>query len=36
MLTTITKALPDLTPSEQRIGRWILQHPKEALYSNIF
>lgn len=30
MLTTITNALPDLTPSEQRVGRWILQHPKEA------
>jgi RpiR family carbohydrate utilization transcriptional regulator len=30
MLTTITNALPDLTPSEQRVGQWILQHPKEA------
>ena len=30
MLTTITNALPDLTPSEQRVGHWILQHPKEA------
>ena len=30
MLTTITNALPDLTPSEQRVGRWILQHPQEA------
>ncbi len=30
MLTTIKSVLPDLTPSEQRIGRWILQHPKEA------
>jgi RpiR family carbohydrate utilization transcriptional regulator len=30
MLTTITNALPDLTPSEQRVGRWILQHPKDA------
>ncbi len=30
MLTTIKSVLPDLTPSEQRIGHWILQHPKEA------
>ena len=30
MLTIITNALTDLTPSEQRVGRWILQHPKEA------
>ena len=30
MLTTITNALPDLARSEQRVGRWILQHPKEA------
>jgi len=30
MLTIITNALPDLTPSEQRVGRWILRHPKEA------
>ena len=30
MLGIITKALPDLTPSEQRVGRWILEHPKEA------
>ena len=30
MLALISKSLPDLTPSEQRVGRWILEHPKEA------
>jgi RpiR family carbohydrate utilization transcriptional regulator len=35
MLTTITEALPDLTPSEQRVGRWILQHPKAAANTTL-
>ncbi|MGB5510278.1 MAG: SIS domain-containing protein [Woeseiaceae bacterium] len=35
MLTTITNALPDLTPSEQRVGRWILRHPKEAANTTL-
>lgn len=30
MLTIIQKALPGLTPSQQRVGRWILEHPREA------
>ena len=30
MLATITQALPRLSPSEQRVGRWILEHPKET------
>jgi len=35
MLTTITNALPDLTPSERRIGRWILKHPKKAANTTL-
>ena len=30
MLATINNALPDLSPSEQRVARWILEHPKAA------
>ena len=30
MLTMIENALPGLTPSQQRVGRWILEHPREA------
>ncbi len=30
MLHTITKALPRLSPSERRVGQWVLDHPKEA------
>ncbi len=30
MLATITKALPRLSPSERRVGQWILEHPKET------
>ena len=30
MLTTIAKALPRLSPSERRVGQWIVEHPKEA------
>lgn len=30
MLSTITNALPRLSPSERRVGRWILDHPREA------
>jgi len=35
MLSTISKALPDLTPSERRVGQWILQHPKEAASTTL-
>lgn len=35
MLAMITKSLPDLTPSEQRVGRWILEHPKEASHITL-
>lgn len=35
MLTTITHALPDLSPSEQRVGRWILKHPKAAANTTL-
>jgi RpiR family carbohydrate utilization transcriptional regulator len=30
MLATITTALPRLSPSERRVGEWILDHPREA------
>jgi len=30
MLSTITIALPRLSPSERRVGQWILDHPREA------
>ncbi len=30
MLTTIRRSLPALSPAQQRVGRWILDHPKEA------
>jgi RpiR family carbohydrate utilization transcriptional regulator len=30
MLSTITTALPHLSPSQQRVGQWILDHPREA------
>lgn len=30
MLAIINHALPDLSPAEQRVARWVLQHPKEA------
>lgn len=30
MLETINSALPDLSPSEKRVARWVLEHPKEA------
>lgn len=30
MLATITDTLPDLSPSEQRVARWVLEHPKAA------
>lgn len=35
MLTKITDALPDLSPSEQRVARWILEHPKEAANTTL-
>ena len=30
MLSTITNALPRLSPSERRVGQWILDHPRKA------
>ena len=30
MLATITQALPRLSPSERRVGQWILEHPKKT------
>ena len=30
MLATINNALPRLSPAEQRVARWVLQHPREA------
>lgn len=30
MLRTITNALPRLSPSERRVGQWVLDHPKKA------
>ena len=35
MLATITNTLPSLSPSEQRVGRWVLQHPKEAANATL-
>ena len=30
MLSVIQKSMPGLTPSQQRVGQWILEHPREA------
>jgi len=35
MLATITDSLPSLSPSEQRVGRWVLEHPKEAANTTL-
>lgn len=35
MLSKITDALPDLSPSEQRVGHWIREHPKEAANTTL-
>lgn len=35
MLATITDALPSLSPSERRVGQWILKHPKEAASTTL-
>jgi DNA-binding MurR/RpiR family transcriptional regulator len=35
MLTMINHALPDLSPSQQRVGHWILKHPKEAANATL-
>lgn len=35
MLATITDALPSLSPSERRVGQWILMHPKEAASTTL-
>jgi len=35
MLTKINRALPSLSPSEQRVARWILAHPKEAASTTL-
>jgi len=35
MLVTITEILPSLSPSEQRVARWVLEHPKEAANTTL-
>ena len=35
MLTEINRSLPDLSPSERRVGEWIIAHPKEAIRANL-
>ncbi len=35
MLTKITDALPGLSPSEQRVARWVLEHPKKAANTTL-
>jgi len=35
MLRTIEQRLPDLSRTEQRIARWVLQHPKQAANSKL-
>ncbi|MGB5448814.1 MAG: SIS domain-containing protein, partial [Woeseiaceae bacterium] len=35
MLATITKALPRLSPSERRVGQWIVEHPKETAHITL-
>jgi RpiR family carbohydrate utilization transcriptional regulator len=35
MLTKITNTLSDLSRSEQRVGRWVLEHPKEAANTTL-
>lgn len=35
MLTKISDTLSDLSPSEQRVGRWVLEHPKEAANTTL-
>ncbi len=35
MLSTISSALPRLSPSERRVGQWILDHPKEAASTTL-
>lgn len=35
MLAVIEQRLPDLSRTEQRIARWVLQHPKQAANSKL-
>lgn len=35
MLTKIANTLPDLSPSEQRVGCWVREHPKEAANATL-
>lgn len=35
MLRTINDALPRLSPSERRVGQWIMDHPKEAASTTL-
>tara|TARA_R110002049_G_scaffold25557_8_gene89673 strand:- start:784 stop:1650 length:867 start_codon:yes stop_codon:yes gene_type:complete len=35
MLSRISDALPALSRAEQKVGQWILKHPKEALSANL-
>ncbi|MDH3531357.1 MAG: MurR/RpiR family transcriptional regulator [Gammaproteobacteria bacterium] len=35
MLTAIEQRLADLSPAEQRVGRWVLGHPRQAAAANL-
>jgi RpiR family carbohydrate utilization transcriptional regulator len=35
MLKRIADTLPDLSPAERRVGRWVLEHPKEAANTTL-
>lgn len=35
MLTTIKNALPSLSRSEQRVAKWVLEHPREAANATL-
>jgi len=35
MLTLIEQRLPDLSRAEQRVARWVLEHPKQAAESKL-
>lgn len=35
MLATISQALPDLSPAQQKVGHWILRHPKAAANATL-
>jgi RpiR family carbohydrate utilization transcriptional regulator len=35
MLSRIEQQIPDLSPAEQRVGRWLLLHPKQAANATL-